>query len=123
MKFCHTVLVVKDLDASIKFYQDVVGLPVKARQPAGPGAELAFMGDGDTLVELLCAKPGFYDESKEVGNGVALGFVVNSLENKLSLLRDGGYATDGAIASPAPGMQFLFAKDPDGYNVQFIAKQ
>jgi len=123
MNFCHIILTVKNLDVSIKFYRDIVGLPLKIRQPAGPNAELAFLGNGDTLLELLCAKPSFYDEDKEAGNGVALGFVVESLENKLNLLREGGYETDGVITSPAPNMQFLFAKDPDGYNIQFVVRK
>ena len=50
MNFCHVTLTVKDLDASVRFYQDVVWLPINKRYPAGPGVEIAFLGGGDTLV-------------------------------------------------------------------------
>ena len=122
MSFCHAVLTLKDLDASIAFYRDIVGLPVKVRQPAGPNGELAFLGEGGTLVELLCSKTPFHNEGNEAGNGVALGFEVGgTLEDKMALLREKGYKTDDAITS-LPNVKFFFAKDPDGYNVQFIKR-
>ena len=123
MSFCHVILTVKDLDASIKFYRDIVGLPIKIRQHAGPAVEIAFMGDGGTLIELFCGKSPFCDEINRVGNGVALGFSVESLEEKISLLHENGYETDGNIISPAPTVQFVLAKDPDGYIVQFNKRQ
>jgi len=42
---------VKDIDASVKFYEDVVGLTISRRFKAGPDTEIAFMGDGETKVD------------------------------------------------------------------------
>jgi len=56
MKFLWTTVYVKNLDESIAFYSNLVGLRVVHRFPAGPGVEIAFMGNGvahETLVELL----------------------------------------------------------------------
>lgn len=110
-------LMVKDLDASIKFYEEVVGLPVKDRQPV-PGMQIAYLGDDNGLLVLICGDAPHYDKDKEVGNGMALGFVVDSLEEKISLLHENGYETDGVIYD-VQSAQFFFAKDPDGYVVQF----
>ena len=57
MKLLWTTLYVKNLDESIAFYSELAGLRMMRRFPAGPGMEIAFMGNGaedETLVELLC---------------------------------------------------------------------
>ena len=44
MKFLWTTIYVKNLDESIAFYANLVGLQVVKRFPAGPGMEIAFYG-------------------------------------------------------------------------------
>ena len=79
MKYLWTTINVEDMDCSIEFYSDVVGLKVLNRFQAGPDIEIAFMGNGtdnETLVELLT----------DSGNGtvgfsefISLGFAVDSV--------------------------------------------
>ena len=40
MKFCWCTIGVKDMDASVKFYQEIVGLHISRRFAAGPGLEM-----------------------------------------------------------------------------------
>ncbi len=83
MKFLWTTLYVKDLDASIAFYSDLVGLKAKRRFPAGPGREIAFMGDGEdgeTVIELLRDENG---APRPYGEGVSMGFQAESVEAML----------------------------------------
>jgi len=57
MKFAFITIYLTDLESSIKFYEDIIGLKVIRRFPAGPGHEIAFMGNGalgETQKELLC---------------------------------------------------------------------
>lgn len=54
MKFCLSTLKVMDLEESIKFYKEIIGLPVVSRFFAGPGVEIAFLGSGETKIELIC---------------------------------------------------------------------
>ena len=119
MKFNHVTLSVADLDASVRFYQDIVGLEIQRRFPAGPGREIVFLSSGDTQVELI---GGAIHDGAELGKGISMGFVAESLEDMIALLREKGYETDGNIISPQPSVRFFFAKDPDGYNVQFIVE-
>lgn len=117
MKFCHVTLTVKDLDASIRFYSEVVGLPVDKRHPAGPDTELAFLGSGETQVELVCTKNR---PDGLVGGGVSIGFEVENLPEKLASLKSAGIPVAGDIIQPNPHVRFLFASDPDGFQVQFL---
>ena len=119
MKFNHVTLSVADLDASLRFYRDIVGLDIQRRFPAGPGREIVFLGSGDTQVELV---GGASHDGSELGKGLSMGFVAESLEAMITLLRENGYETDGKIISPQPNVSFFFAKDPDGYNIQFIVE-
>ena len=117
MKFCHVTLSVKDMEASLKFYQEMVGLKLNRRWSSGPGSDLAFLGNGETEVELICRDSY---EGSGLGKGVSLGFETTSLEDKIAQLRENGYETNGVISSPNPEVSFFFAKDPDGYNIQFV---
>jgi lactoylglutathione lyase len=118
MKYLWTSLFIKDLEKSIKFYEEVVGLKVERRFQGGPGTEIAFMQseDAGTKVELICN--GHAPETKD-GAGVSLGFLTSDIDKKLAEMKAAGYdPTD--IISPHPGTKFFFIKDPDGLSVQFV---
>jgi lactoylglutathione lyase len=119
MKFNHVTLSVKNLEDSLKFYQEVVGLEVTRRFQAGPDTEIVFVGSGDTEVELICNKTAGQGEIKP-GNGISMGFMSPSIDDTIKLLREKGYKTDGVIISPNPNTRFFFAFDPDGFQVQFL---
>lgn len=117
MSFCHVTLTVKDLDASIRFYTEVAGLPVDKRYQAGPDTEIAFLGAGDTKVELICSKN---QPDAIIGNGVSIGFKVDSVPQKLESLKGSGITVLSDIIQPNPHVRFFFVADPGGYRVQFI---
>ena len=119
MKFNHVTLSVRDLEASLKFYQEIVGLEITRRFPSGPDTEIIFVGSGDTEVELICHKNADHS-AVTPGNGISMGFLSPSIEDTIKLLREKGYETDGVIISPNPKTRFFFAIDPDGYRVQFV---
>lgn len=53
----HTGIIVSNMDASVQFYTDVLGLDLLQRIPAGP-VELGFLGvDGETVIELIAIDP------------------------------------------------------------------
>lgn len=50
----HVALVVRDLDASLAFYRDLLGLPVELIQPLpGDAVTIAFLPVGESKVELV----------------------------------------------------------------------
>lgn len=117
MKFLWTTIMVNDMEESIRFYRDLVGLPVQHRHPGGPGMELCFLGEGDTQVELI------FDANRNVDTqfqGISMGFQVGSLEEQIKFLADHGVAVEGGPFSPNPSISYFFVKDPNGLRVQFV---
>lgn len=120
MNYLWTTITVKDLDESLAFYQEIVGLPLNARFQAGPETEIAFLGDGETKIELIAYKG---KDAAPAGKGISLGFSVASLEEKISFLEEKGIGIDGEIISPNPHARFFFIQDPNGLRIQFVEQK
>lgn len=117
MKFCWCTLSVKDMDEAVKFYRDIVGLPVGRRFEAGAGMEICFLGEGETKVELVCG-PGHGVPGK--GEGVSLGFEVKSVDETIKFIKGKGLEVASGPFQPNPHIKFFYVKDADGYKVQFV---
>ena len=115
MKYCWTTISVKDLDASVVFYRDIVQLPVKRRFPAGPGSEIVFLGEGETQIELI----KYPHEAPPVGEGIALGFAVDSLDETLAFITKHGIEVESGPFQPNDQIKFFYVRDPNGVRIQF----
>jgi lactoylglutathione lyase len=113
MKFVHSTLKVSDLEKSLKFYNEALGLPISVRFPSGT-SEIVFLGEGETKIELIGGAV-----SPSVGADISWGFEVDSLEETREMLAALGIAA-GEILSPHAGVRFFFIKDPDGMTVQLV---
>lgn len=116
MKFSFATIQVKNLEESIAFYQDVIGLNIQRRFPAGPGTEIAFMADGPTEIELICS------EGNRVSHGqdLSLGFAVDSMEQAMEEVKAKGIEIHSGPFSPNPKTKFFYVLDPNGVKVQII---
>lgn len=117
MEFCWSTLHVKNMSESLEFYQEIVGLNVARRFKAGPGMEIAFLGDGDTKIELIC------DANKQeisVGNDISWGFTVESVEKMMSIIQAKGLAIHEGPFQPNPQIRFFYVLDPNGLRIQFV---
>jgi lactoylglutathione lyase len=117
MGFLWTTIHVSDMESSLAFYRDIVGLSLNRRMNAGHGTEIAFLGDDATKVELLCA-PGQGGEG--FGKGISLGFQVKSVDEKLAFLAEKGIPIHHAPVQPNPHIRFFHVLDPDGLEIQFV---
>ncbi len=116
MKYLWTTILVKDMEASIKFYKDIVGLKENRRFQAGPGVEIAFLGNGETEIELMTpAQP----RELNYGTDISLGFQVDSADRMMVDLQEKGYAIQGPF-SPNPHVKFFYIFDPNGLKIQFV---
>ena len=117
MKFCWVTISVKDLEKSLEFYTKVVGLSVDRMMNPNPKMRIAFLGSGETKVELI------YDEgskSRDYGKDVSIGFEVDSIDTFMGVLREKGIEIESGPHQPNPMIKFIYVLDPNGFRVQFV---
>ena len=117
MNFCWCTITVENMDDSLKFYQEIVGLSISRRFTAGAGVEISFLGEGETKVELVCNP-----NHKRTGHaeGISLGFEVESVDNMIEVIKGKGLEVESGPFQPNPHLKFFHIKDPNGVNIQFV---
>jgi lactoylglutathione lyase len=105
------------MEASLAFYQDLVGLKLMRRFSPQEGVEIAFLGEGETKVELICNGSG---EKSEVGSDISWGFETEDLDALTAILEEKGIAIQSGPFSPNPYMRFFYVLDPNGFKIQFV---
>jgi len=108
---------VKNLEESLKFYTEIVGINVSRRFKVEPGVEIAFLGDGETKVELIC-NVAFKEVS--FGHDISLGFEVNSVDEMMDLVKEKGIEIHSGPFQPNLHTKFFYILDPNGLKIQFI---
>ena len=121
-KLLHTRYRVNDLERTVKFYRDILGLQELKRHKSPRGSELAFLKapESEELIEI-CYFPG--SESVQVQPDLThLAFEVDSLaEFEKHLAQHGLKYSDGPITSLS-GTTFAFVDAPEGYEIELIQK-
>lgn len=121
-KFLHTRMRVSNLDQTIQFYVNVLGLEVLERKTSPRGSQLAFLRvpNSDELIELTSFPPSGPVKVQE--DLVHLAFQVESLDETMaSLTAKGIKVTDGPTQTSS-GSRFIFIDAPDGYEVELIER-
>ena len=119
MRLAHTMIRVRDINRSLEFYSGFLGLREKRRKDLGDEATLVFLGDddGNYFLELTFNKDGRdYTIGDQFGH---LAFHVDDLDNVISEVerRDWWYRKSKSSSS-----NYIFIKDPDGYDIEIIEK-
>ena len=120
MKFCWATLTVKNMEESLKFYQEIVGLELESRFQAGPGLEIAFLGKGETKVEL---KSSEHPTEVNVGKDICLGFSTDCLDEKMEFVKSKGIEIHSGPFQPSPTIRFFYVLDPNGLKIQFVEQK
>ena len=109
----HYTINVADLDASIRFYEDVVGLKKGERPPIPvPGAWLYC---GDHPVVHLVSETG--RDSRGTGTMDHVAFRAIHLETYIKRLSEGSYKFKERDI-PSMDLHQVFLKDPDGVTIE-----
>lgn len=126
MRMLHTMLRVGDLERSIAFYTQVLGMTLLRRKDYPEGKfTLAFVGYGDeadhTVLELTY---NWGVDQYELGT--AYGHIALEVDDAYQACADVA-AKGGKVVRPAGPMQhgttvLAFVEDPDGYKIEFIQK-
>jgi lactoylglutathione lyase len=119
-KLLHTRYRVNDLECTIKFYKDILGLEETRRHKSPRGSELAFLKapESEELIEIC-----YFPNSGPVqvqADLTHLAFEVDSLEEfGKHLAAHGMKYSDGPIIKENGG-GFAFIDAPEGYEIELI---
>ena len=126
MRFLHTMIRVVDLQRSIDFYTNVLGMKVLRRKDYPDGRfTLAFVGYGDESEQAVIELTHNWDtKSYELGNAfghIAIGMpdIYKACE---AVTAKGGRVTREPGPMKFGGSVIAFVEDPDGYKIEFIQK-
>ena len=127
-RFLHTMIRVGNLDRSVKFYTDLLGMKELRRRDVPDGKyTLVFLGygegnkEGQGEIELTY---NYGVEKYELGNAFGhLAVGVPDVAAACELVRNGG----GKVTREAGPVKFgttiiAFVEDPDGYKIELIQR-
>ena len=118
MKLAHTMIRVKNLDESVAFYRDFVGLKEVRRKPIGEEATLVFLGDeGMSYFIELTYNHGVddYELGDQFGH---LAFHVDDVEEVVAKVEAAGWWY--RRSKPTASSKYIFIKDPNGYDIEIL---
>jgi len=126
MRILHTMIRVGDLERSIEFYTEALGMDLLRKQDY-PGGRftLAFLGYGDEESTAVVELTHNWDTSSyELGDGyghIAIG--VEDIAGACDRVREHG---GKVVREPGPmkhgSTVIAFVQDPDGYKIEFIER-
>ena len=121
-KLLHTRMRVNDLERTVKFYEDALGLKVARRHTSPRGAQLVFLQTPNSDEEIeLCQLPD--GPSVQVQPDLMhLAFEVEDLEKFTVELKKKGYALSDGPTETGSGSVIAFIDAPEGYEVELIQK-
>jgi lactoylglutathione lyase len=127
MRILHTMLRVTDLEKSISFYTELLGMRLLRRKDFPDGQfTLAFLGYGEESEQAVIELTHNWDVSAyDMGNAyghIAIG--VDDVYRACDLIKSKG---GQVVREPGPmkhGSTILaFVEDPDGYKIELLGEQ
>ena len=107
------ILAVKDLDKSLQFYNEIIGLPIKNQRRTWV--------DLGTTGALLSIHPASITEQQgnALERGITIGFLVGDVQSAVEELRGKGVTIHREIVEKDAGKNAVVS-DPDGYLISLF---
>ena len=127
MRLLHTMLRVGNLEKSLDFYQNILGMKLLRRKDYPEGRfTLAFVGCGDETDSTVLELTHNWDtERYDLGN--AYGHIAIEVDDAYKacerVKRQGGNIVREAGPMKHGTTVIAFVEDPDGYKIEFIQKK
>jgi lactoylglutathione lyase len=121
-KLLHTRMRVSDMDQTVNFYTNVLGLEVLERKVSPRGSHLAFLKvpNSEELIELCSFPPSGPVKVQE--DLVHLAFEVDNLDQTIETLNAKGIKITDGPTQTSSGSRFIFINAPDGYEIELIER-
>ena len=127
-RMLHTMLRVLDLEKSLDFYVNKMGMKLLRRQDYPTGEfTLAFVGYGDEKDEAVIELTHNWGQKESYTIGSGYGHIAIGVPDIYGLCEQLGQAGVKIPRPPGPmkhgGSVIAFVEDPDGYKVELIERK
>jgi len=113
-KVGNVILAVRDLDKSLEFYHEIIGLPIKKQRRAW-----IDLGTTGALLSLHPASLTAEHVGSSIENGITIGFLVGDVRSAVEELRSKGVKIYRDIIERAAGKNAVI-QDPDNYLISLF---
>lgn len=117
MKFVHSTVYVKDLDKTIEFYEDIIGLKLVNRFTTPDNKEIAFMDAGGVQLEFIRNENGY---TPAIDAQPTWAFEADDFEGMLKYIEESDEHRVEKGPVETPGARFFFFYDLNGVFIQII---
>ena len=121
MKVNYVAIAVKDMEESVRFYSDVLGLQEVRRFEPQPGMTIVFMkGEGEGQIELISGIEKSEFSIDSAGALLLIGLEVEDMDATASVIRAKGVKFSRPPREVHSGTKIAFLKDPNGIELELI---
>jgi lactoylglutathione lyase len=113
-KVGNVILAVKDIDKSIQFYHEIIGLPIKNQRRSW-----VDLGTTGALLSLHPASLTAQHIGSSVENGITIGFLVGDVKSAVEELKAKGIRIHRDIVKKDAGINAVIL-DPDDYLISLF---
>lgn len=110
----NVILAVKDIEKSLEFYHETIGLPIKNHRRAW-----IDLGVSGALLSLHPASLTAKHIGSSIENGITIGFLVGDVQSAVDELRSKGVQVHRDIVEKDAGKNAIIL-DPDGYLISLF---
>lgn len=122
-KLLHTRMRVNDIERSVKFYEQALGLKASRRHTSPRGAQLVFLTTPNSDEEIeLCQMPPGASPVHVQPDLMHLAFEVDDLAAFAADLEKRGFALSDGPTTTGSGSVIAFIDAPEGYEVELIQR-
>lgn len=111
----HVTVRVRDMEASVAFYQRMFDAKVMLRRNISESRKIVFLKIGDSMLELMHMGPAGEPGDPRERYGVHhIGIQTDDFPGAYQSLKAKGAEFLGEAFQPTPGINLVFLKDPNG---------
>ena len=121
-KLLHTRYRVNDLERTVKFYREVLGLQEIRRHKSPRGSELAFLKAPDSEEEIEITYFPNGGPVQVQPDLTHLAFLVDNLDEFSKHLTKLGIKYSDGPTTSSTGTKFAFIDAPEGYEIELIER-
>ena len=113
-KVGNVILAVSDIDKSLAFYHEIIGLPIKNQRRSW-----VDLGTSGALLSLHPASLTAEHVGSSIDNGITIGFLVGDVQSAIDELKEKGVKIHRDIVEKEAGKNAVIS-DPDGYLISLF---